>query len=150
MAVNNILSIKALSKRQVRSQVLCSRILGTASWVSRGVPRWVPAAGPVGSQVGGLSSSRGVGTQTSRWSIAGPAGCLSGARRRGRLAHLVRIEVPARLTAALIPPHVLTEVLLTYHPAVHRPLISQALESQSSCETKHRELNTCRETRCLE
>lgn len=44
VAVNNILSIKALSKRQVHSQVLCSRILGTASWVSHGVPWWVPAA----------------------------------------------------------------------------------------------------------
>lgn len=131
VAVNNILSIKALSKRQVHSQVLCSQILGTASRVSRGVPQWVPAAGLAGSQAGGLSSSRVVGTQTSRRSIAGPPGCLSGARRRGRLAHLVRIEVPARLAAALVPPHVLAEVLLSDDPAVHCPLVPCALVGQS-------------------
>lgn len=131
VAVNNILSIKALSKRQVHSQVLCSRILGTASGVSRGVPRWVLAAGLAGSQAGGLSPSRVVRTQTSRRSIAGPPGRLSGARRRGRLAHLVRIEVPACLAAALVPPHVLAEVLLSDDPAVHCPLVPRALVGQS-------------------
>lgn len=88
--------------------------------------------GLVGSQVGGLSSSHVVGTQTSRRSIAGPPGCLSGARRWGRLAHLVRIEVPARLAAALVPPHVLAEVLLSDDPAVHCPLVPCAFVGQGS------------------
>ena len=81
---------------------------------------------------GGLSSSHAVRTQTSRRSIAGPPGCLSGARRRGRLAHLVRIEVPARLAAALVPPHVLAEVLLSDDPAVHCPLVPCAFVGQGS------------------
>lgn len=43
-----------------------------------------------------------------------------------------RIKVPTGLTAALVPPHVLTKVLLSDHTTVHRPLVSCALISQSS------------------
>lgn len=48
------------------------------------------------------------------------------------LLHLVCIKVSARLAAALVPPHVLAQVLLTDHPAVHCPLVPRALVGEGS------------------
>lgn len=44
----------------------------------------------------------------------------------------VSVKVPARVTAALVPPHVLTQALLPDHAAVHRPLVTCTLVAQSS------------------
>lgn len=46
--------------------------------------------------------------------------------------HLAGVEVPAGLAAALVPPHVLTEVLVSDDPAVHCPLVTGALVGQGS------------------
>lgn len=62
--------------------------------------------------------------------MSDPRGCASRAWRW--LAHLVCIEVPAGLAAALVPPHVLAEVLFSDDPAIHRPLVSRAFVGQSS------------------
>lgn len=48
------------------------------------------------------------------------------------LLHLVCIKVSASLAAALIPPHVLAQILLADHPAVHCPLVACALVRESS------------------
>lgn len=48
------------------------------------------------------------------------------------LLHLVCIKVSASLATALIPPHVLAQVLLADHPAVHCPLVACALVRESS------------------
>lgn len=48
------------------------------------------------------------------------------------------VKVSAGFTAALVPPHVLTEVLLPDHAAVHRPLVPHALVGQSSCGEESR------------
>lgn len=48
------------------------------------------------------------------------------------LLHLVCIKVSASLATALIPPHVLAQVLLPDHPAVHCPLVACALVRESS------------------
>lgn len=42
------------------------------------------------------------------------------------------IKVSTSFTAALVPPHVLTEVLLPDHATVHRPLVPHAFVGQSS------------------
>lgn len=46
--------------------------------------------------------------------------------------YLLSIKVPTGFTAALVPPHVLTEVLLSDHTAVHCPLVPHAFVGQSS------------------
>lgn len=48
------------------------------------------------------------------------------------LLHLVCIKVSAGLAAALVPPHVLAQVLLPDHPAVHCPLVPRALVGEGS------------------
>lgn len=48
------------------------------------------------------------------------------------LLHLVCIKVSASLATPLIPPHVLAQVLLPDHPAVHCPLVACALVRESS------------------
>lgn len=48
------------------------------------------------------------------------------------LLHLVCIKVSASLAAALVPPHVLAQVLLADHPAVHCPLVPRALVREGS------------------
>lgn len=48
------------------------------------------------------------------------------------LLHLVCIKVSASLATALIPPHVLAQILLPDHPAVHCPLVTCALVRESS------------------
>lgn len=48
------------------------------------------------------------------------------------LLHLVCIKVSASLAAALVPPHVLAQVLLADHPAVHCPLVPCALVREGS------------------
>lgn len=45
---------------------------------------------------------------------------------------LVSIKVPTGFTAALVPPHVLAEVLLTDHTAIDCPLVPHAFVGQSS------------------
>lgn len=47
--------------------------------------------------------------------------------------YFLGVKVPTGFTAALVPPHVLTQVLLSDHAAVHRPLVPHALVGQSSC-----------------
>lgn len=47
--------------------------------------------------------------------------------------YFLGIKVPTCFTAALVPPHVLTQVLFSDHTAVHRPLVPHALVGQSSC-----------------
>lgn len=46
---------------------------------------------------------------------------------------LVSIKVPTGFTAALVPPHVLAEVLLADHTAIDCPLVPHAFVGQSSC-----------------
>lgn len=46
--------------------------------------------------------------------------------------YFLGIKVPTGFTAALVPPHVLTEVLLPDHTAVHSPLVPHAFVGQSS------------------
>lgn len=46
--------------------------------------------------------------------------------------HFFGIKVPTGFTAALVPPHVLAEVLLPDHTTVHRPLVPHAFVGQSS------------------
>lgn len=46
--------------------------------------------------------------------------------------YFLGIKVPTGFTAALIPPHVLTEVLLSDDTTVHRPLVPRAFVGQSS------------------
>ena len=57
----------------------------------------------------------------------------SAARSLTVVWHFVGIKVSTRLAAALVPPHVLAQVLLPDHPAVHRPLVPRALVRQRSC-----------------
>lgn len=46
--------------------------------------------------------------------------------------YFLGIKVPTGFTAALVPPHVLTEVLLPDHTAVHCPLVPHAFVGKSS------------------
>lgn len=46
------------------------------------------------------------------------------------LLHPLCVKVPARLTASLVPAHIPAQVLLPDQPAVHGPLVPQALERQ--------------------
>lgn len=48
--------------------------------------------------------------------------------------HFVGVKVSAGLAAALVPAHVLAQVLLSDHPAVNRPLVPRALVRQCSCQ----------------
>lgn len=48
------------------------------------------------------------------------------------MQYVLGIKVPTGFTAALVPPHVLTEVLLSDHATVHRPLVPHAFVGQSS------------------
>lgn len=48
--------------------------------------------------------------------------------------HFVGVKVSAGLAAALVPAHVLAQVLISDHPAVNRPLIPRALVRQCSCQ----------------
>lgn len=48
--------------------------------------------------------------------------------------HFVGVKVSAGLAAALVPAHVLAQVLISDHPAVNRPLIPCALVRQCSCQ----------------
>lgn len=45
--------------------------------------------------------------------------------------YFLGIKVPTSFTAPLVPPHVLTEVLLSYHTTVHCPLVPHAFVGQS-------------------
>lgn len=47
--------------------------------------------------------------------------------------YFLGIKDPAGLTAALVPPHVLTEVLLSDYMTIYWPLVPHALVGQSSC-----------------
>lgn len=49
------------------------------------------------------------------------------------MGHCVGVKVSAGLAAALVPAHVLAQVLLPDHSAVHRPLIPRALVRQRRC-----------------
>lgn len=66
------------------------------------------------------------------------------------LLHLVCIKVSASLATALIPPHVLAQVLLPDHPAVHCPLVACALVRESSFgqEKKEETSRLAREQHC--
>lgn len=46
--------------------------------------------------------------------------------------YFLGIKVPTSFTAPLVPPHVLTEVLLSDHTTVHCPLVPHAFVGQSS------------------
>lgn len=46
--------------------------------------------------------------------------------------YFLGVKVPTGFTAALVPPHVLTEVLLSDHATIHRPLVPHAFVGQSS------------------
>lgn len=46
--------------------------------------------------------------------------------------YFLGIKVSTGFTAALVPPHVLTEILLPDHATIHRPLVPHAFVGQSS------------------
>lgn len=66
------------------------------------------------------------------------------------LLHLVCIKVSASLATALIPPHVLAQILLPDHPAVHCPLVACTLVRESSFgqEKKGETSRLAREQHC--